>query len=257
MVIKFLGKLTVASLVIFWSLISSSQTSDISIKVIGVSYFEAPPNRDKNLALFGAGSSMEMLEVHAVATSANRLFVEIASPFEKYNITATAILADKTRLPLGSVDLGRFPKLSNDAKSRSITLKVNRLPDQPVLGVMFEGTLPVQVSKGLLKVSSKFEPRAGASFALGDIKGVMSKIDGQIITLAGDIGLTRLRSLAIKQADGRIIAAERHGYSMMNSAVELGWKFSAPPVAGTLEAEIYQAIDVVQLPIQLVIGKPF
>lgn len=255
--VKFHSKLTVTALVLLGSLIASAQTPDISIKVIGVSYLEAPPNRDKNLVLFGAGSSMEMIEAHAVATSSTRLFVEMPSPFEKYDITATAILSDKKRLPLGSVDLGRFPKLSNDAKSRSITLKVNRLPDQPILGVIFEGTLPVQMAKGLLKTSYKFEPRAGASFALGDIKGAISKIDGQIMTLAGDTSLTRLRSLTIRQADGRIIAAERYGYSMMNSAVEIGWKFSSTPVAGTLEAEVYQAIDVIQLPIQFVVGKPF
>lgn len=255
--IKFFGKLTVTSLMIAWGLAVSAQTPDITVKVIGVSYFEAPPNREKNLAYFWAGSSMEIVEAHAVATSTNRHFTEFSSALEKHDITATAILPDKTRLPLGQAEMGNFPKLSTDARARLINLKVNRLPDQPILGVIFEGTLPVQMAKGFATKSAKFEPRAGTTFALGDIKVGVGKVEGQIITLTGDTGLTRLRSLALRQADGRTVSAERHGYSIMGSAVELAWKFASAPSAGTLEAEIYQPFESASIPIRFVVGKPF
>ncbi len=59
------------------------QTPQIEIKIIGVSYLEAPPGRDKNLAAFGTFSSMEKVEVHAVASSKNAFFPENASFLEK------------------------------------------------------------------------------------------------------------------------------------------------------------------------------
>ncbi len=255
--IKLIGKLAVLPLALIWGAAASAQAPDIAVKLIGASYFEAPPNRDKNLAIFSTGSSLERVEIHAVATSASKVFAELTPGFEKHDISVTAVLPDKTMLSLGEAAISAIFKVSNDAKARTFNLKLDRLPDRAISGLIFEGALPVQVAKGFLKLSAKFEARAGSKFALGDVKAVVEKLDGQTLTLAGDLGLTRLRSIAIKQADGRVIAAERYGYSVMNAAVETTWKFTSAPASGTLEAELYQPLEAVKVPIRFVIGKPY
>ena len=257
MVIKHIGKLAVVLLAIGAYAGTSAQTPDVAIKVIGASYFEAPPNRDKNLAVFGAGTSQEKVEVQAVALSANKRFIEKPSPFQTSEITVTAILPNKSMLPLGTAELGSFHKTSADAKMRSVVLSVNRLPDQPILGLVFEGPLAVQISNGFTKASSKFEPRVGAAFSLNDVKISLAKIEGQVFSFKGDSSLARIRSIALKQSDGRIVAAERAGWSSMNSEEIHEWKFASVVTAGVLSAEMHQPIETIKIPLRVVVGKPF
>ncbi len=236
---------------------ASAQTPDVTVKVIGASYFEAPPNRDKNLAVLGSGSSQEKVEVHAVAVSTNKRFGETMSGFQKSEVSVTAMLPNKSMLPLGAAEIGSFSKLSADAKARSIVFSINRLPDQPIVGLVFEGALSAQLSNGFTKVSSKFEPRVGASLSLADVKVSIVKVDGASVSFKGDSSLSRIRHISLRLADGRVITAERGGWAAINTEETHDWKFSSNVAPGTLDVEMYQPMETVKIPIQLVVGRPF
>jgi hypothetical protein len=235
-----------------------AQTSGIEVKIIGASYFEAPPNRDKNLAIFATGQSQEKVEIYAIATSKNKRFSEFSlSVFEKADIKVTAILANKASLLLGSAEIGSFPKISTDGKSRQISFSMTRLPDQPLQGLVFEGTIPLTLAKGLVKTTSKFEPTVGTQIKLNDIAASIAKIDSQTITLKGNDGLARLYSLSLKLADGRNVMAERRSWGRMNNETTQDWAFASPLGTGTIQAEVYDGLETVQQPIRLIVGKPY
>lgn len=236
---------------------ATAQTSDVTVKVIGASYIEAPPNRDKNLAVFGVGSSLEKVEVHAVAISANKHFGDTLTAFQKSEVSVTAILPNKSMLPLGAAEVGSFPKISADAKSRTVSFSISRLPDQPIVGLIFEGALSTQLSKGFTKSSSRFEPRVGSSISLGDVKLSLVKVEGATISFKGDGSLSRIRHISLRQADGRVIAAERVGRMTINTEETHDWKFSSTVAPGTLDAEMYQHMEIVNIPIRVVVGRPF
>ena len=132
-----------------------AQTSGINVKIIGASFFEAPPLRDKNLAIFATGSSQEKVDVHIILTSPVKLFTEAGSYFDKGDVKVTAVLANKSMASLGTADITSVPKFSADGRTRTMTLSINRLPDQAVQGLIFEGNFPLSVAKSLVKTHRK------------------------------------------------------------------------------------------------------
>lgn len=236
-----------------------AQATDVGIKVIGVTFVEAPPNRDKNLAVFGAGPSQEKVEVFATAHSARRRFVEmpISSASDRSDVQVTAILANKARQPLGSALVGSFPKLSADAKSRTLNIVVGRLPDQPVAGLLFEGTWTAQVAAGMVAASARFEAKPGMALKFADVAASVARVEGTTLTLVGTASLARIHSLTLKSADGRSQAGERRGWSSVGNEATQDWVFTAPLAEGVLHADIYQGLETIKVPIQIVIGKPY
>jgi hypothetical protein len=236
-----------------------AQVPGIEVKITGASFFEAPPNRDKNLAVFSTGPSQEKVEVHAVLSSSGKLFAEFggASFFDKTDIKVTAILPNKSAVALGSADVGSFPKLSSDGKIRTLSMSINRLPDQPVQGLVFEGAVPVAVAKGLVKTSSAFESKSPQSLKLGAITASIAKIEGQTISFKGNESLAQLHSLFLQTADGRKITAERRSWGRMNNEVTQEWTFTGPLSAGTLHAENYDGLETIKVPVRLIVGKPY
>jgi len=236
-----------------------AQATDVGIKVIGVTFIEAPPNRDKNLAVFGAGPSQEKVEVFATASSTRRRFVEMpmSGASDRSDVQVTAILASKARQPLGSALVGSFPKLSADAKSRTLNLVVGRLPDQPVAGLLFEGTWTAQVAAGVVAASARLEAKPGTALKFADVTASVARIEGTTLVLAGAVSLARIHSLTLKSADGRSQAGERRGWSSTGNEATQDWVFTAPVTAGVLHAEIYQGLETIKVPVHLVIGKPY
>jgi hypothetical protein len=148
---------------VLFTLVSAlhAQTSGIDVKIIGASFFEAPPLRDKNLAIFATGSSQEKVEVHVVITSPVKVFTQAGSSFDKSDVKVTAVIANKSIVSVGTAEIAGFPKFSADGKTRTMTLSINRLPDQAVQGLIFEGNVPLSVAKSLVKTAAKFVPTAG------------------------------------------------------------------------------------------------
>ena len=236
---------------------SLAQAQRIDVKVIGASFFEAPPLRDKNLAIFATGSTQEKVEVHVILTSTVKRFTEAGSSFDKGDVKVTAVLPNKAMQSLGTAEIVSFPKFSADGKARTMSLSINRLPDQAVQGLIFEGNVPLSVAKGLTKSTAKFTPTSGTPVKFNDVAAVVSKIDGQTITLTGTQSLKRLNAVSIKLNDGRTIAAERRGWGSMNSEFHQEWAFSAPISAGTLNVDIFEELETIQHPIKVVVGKPY
>lgn len=253
---NFSRTLVVATL---YSLASAlyAQTSGINVKIIGASFFEAPPLRDKNLAIFATGSSQEKVDVHIILTSPVKLFTEAGSYFDKGDVKVTAVLANKSMFSLGAAEITSVPKFSADGKKRTMTLTINRLPDQAVQGLIFEGNVPLSIAKSLVKTTAKFVPTVGTAVKFNDVSAVVSKIDGQTVTFTGGQSLKRLNAVSLKLNDGRTLTAERRGWGSMNSEVHQEWAFSAPIATGTLNVDIYEELETIQHPIKLVLGKPY
>jgi hypothetical protein len=247
----------VASVLFTFASALHAQTSGIDVKIIGVSFFEAPPLRDKNLAVFATGSSQEKVEVHVVLTSPVKLFTQAGSSFDKSDVKVNAVLANKSMVSLGAAEITSFPKFSADGKTRTMTLSVNRLPDQAVSGLIFEGNAPLSVAKSLVKATAKFAPTVGAQVKFNDVSAVVSKIDGQTVTFTGTQTLKRLNAVSLKLNDGRTIAAERRGWGSMNTEFHQEWAFPSAIAAGTLTVDIYEGLETIQQPIKLVVGKPY
>jgi hypothetical protein len=236
---------------------SYAQTPQIEVKIIGVSYLEAPPGRDKNLAAFGTFSSMEKVEVHAVATSKNAFFPENASFLEKGNITASAIATNGTSIPLGTADMNSFEKVSTDRRMRSLNVSITRLPDQAIKGIVFEGQVPVQTFKQLKTIERKIEIKAGTSFNIEKLAVNIAKLEGKMLTIKGNAELAQIASMAIKTADGKLNAAKRGSYSRMNNDVSQDWEFSSPIAPGVMVLELFDGMQEIKLPVRFVVGKPF
>ena len=200
------------------SFIAYAQTSAIDIKIIGVSYLEAPPGRDKNLSIFATGSTQEKVEVNVIAQSKSRQFAEAASSvFDKGDVKVTAIFPDKTTQALGNADVGGFPKYSSNGLVSSFNLSINRLPDRPVSGLIFEGVVPLTVAKGTAKVDATFDPSKTGEIKLGTVQIKTFKVDGQSIEIKGNESLTHIKSLALKLPSGQTLTAERGSWGQMNS----------------------------------------
>ena len=96
---------------------SVAQAQRIDVKVIGASFFEAPPLRDKNLAIFATGSTQEKVEVHVILSSTVKRFTEAGSSFDKGDVKVTAVLPNKALLSLGTAEIVSFPKFSTDGRT--------------------------------------------------------------------------------------------------------------------------------------------
>jgi hypothetical protein len=234
-----------------------AQTPSIDVKIIGASFFEAPPLRDKNLAIFATGSSQEKVEVHVVLTSPAKLFTQAGSSFDKSDVKVNAVLANKSIVSVGTAEIAGFPKFSVDGKTRTMTLSINRLPDQAVQGLIFEGNVPLSIAKSLVKTNAKFVPTVGTAVKFNDVSAVVSKIDGQTVTFTGAQSLKRLNAVSLKLNDGRTITAERRGSGNMNIEHYQEWAFATPISAGTMNAEVYDGLETIQQPVKLVVGKPY
>ena len=239
-------------------LIAFAQTSSIDIKIIGVSYLEAPPGRDKNLTIFATGSTQEKVEVNVVAQSKSRQFAEGAtSVFDKGDVKVTAVFADKTTQALGNAEMGGFPKYSSNGLGRSFNLSINRLPDRPVSGLIFEGVVPLTVAKGMTKVETAFDPTKTNEIKLGTVQIKTFKVDGQSIEIKGNDTLTYIKALTLKLPNGQTLTSQRGSWGQMNSEYTQTWKFSAPLARGTLQADIYEGLENIKQPVRLVVGRPW
>lgn len=231
---------------------------DIQLKVVGVTFIEAPPGRDKNLVPFSLSGGMEKVEVSAIATARSGQFTEWTNTFfDKGDVRVTAVFADKTTQSLGQAELGSFPKFSADARARSFSLTVNRLPDRSVTGVIFEGTVPLSTAKNTTRATQAFDPSRPGPIKLGSAEIKQFKMDGTSVQFQGNDTLMRIKSLSFKPASGAVVKAERGGWGRMNDEYSQTWKFDAALSRGELQAELYEGMETVRQPVRFVVGRPW
>lgn len=230
----------------------------IELKVMGVTFMEAPPGRDKSLLPFGSSGTGEKVEITAVATARAGQFADgTTSHFDKGDIRVTAVFPDKSTQALGQADVSGFPKFSADGRARSFNLVINRLPDKPVTGLIFEGTVPLSVARGTRKATQAFDPARSAGFKLGNVEIKQFKVDGNSVQLQGDSTLMGVKALALKLPSGQLVNASRDGWGRMGAEFSQTWKFDAGLARGELQAELYEGLETVRQPVRFVIGRPW
>lgn len=231
---------------------------DIELKIMGVSFMEAPPGRDKSLLPFGANGALEKVEITAIAAARASLFNELTNSFfDKGDVRVTAIFPDKSTQSLGQAEIAGFPKFSTDGRARSFTLAISRLPDRSVTGLIFEGTVPLSIAKGTVRAVQAFDPERSGPLKLGGVEIKQFKMEGKSLQFQGNDALLRIKSLSAKLASGQVVKAERGGWGRMNDEYNQTWKFDSTVSRGELQAELYEGLETIRQPVHFVIGKPW
>lgn len=238
-----------------------AQPMSVSVKQIGATFLEAPPNREKALIPMGAFSAQERVETHAVLTFKNRIVADLPLWGNDSKVAVAAILGDRTVVELGSAEVGSFRKISEDRRRTLVTLGVGRLPDKPVSGVRFSGMVKVNVAKGEVHKVSKFDPKVGATLDAGLGTVTVKAIDATSITFAGGDQLGRVAAMKLIKADGSAVAGQRGAYGRQGGGdgikVESQWTFSGPIGAGKIDVTVYDGLELIDVPVDLIVAKPY
>lgn len=230
----------------------------IDLKVMGVTFIEAPPGRDKNLNAFSTSASQERVEVMVIAVSHALQFAEQTNSFfDKGDVRVTAVFPDKSSQQFGHAELSGFPKFTADGRMRSFSLVINRLPDKSVSGLIFEGTVPLSVAKGTTKAAQAFDPQRPGPLKLGSVEIKHFKIEGGSVHFQGNDSLLRIRTLSFKSPSGQVIKGERGGWGRTNADYSQTWKFDSTLPQGELQAELYEGLETVRQPVRFVVGRPW
>ena len=228
-----------------------------TLKIIGATFIDAPPGRDKKLVPFAAGPSQEKAEVHAVLSVSKGLLVDMAGLSRDQAVSATGMHDNKSTITLGSVDVSSFPRVSADGKSMLISLSVSRLSDKPVAAINFAGTLKVRMASSTSTKSGKFTAKSGTllDLGLGEIK--VAKLDGNTVVIEGGSALERISALKFISADGKANAGENVGSGRMNERFELTYRFPVSLTDGRIEAAMYEGLETTDIPVRLTITRPY
>lgn len=238
-----------------------ADTPSFSVKQFGAQFVEAPPGRDSNLVPMGSFGSQEKVETHAVVAFDNRLIVDMPTFGDESKVTAVAILSNKAQAPIGTANVSNFRKLSADGKKTTYSFSVTRLPDSGIAGVVFSGQLKVLVASAIRKSNASFQPKVGQKLDLGLGNVVVSNVEPSSLTLSGDDRVNAIAGIRIIKPDGSAVAGERGAYSRRGgtegTVIASQWQFGAPISAGKIEVSVYQDLTSVQVPINLVVTKPY
>lgn len=240
---------------------AAADAPSFSVKQTGALFVEAPPGRDKNLLPMGTFGSQERVEAHAVVAFANRLIVELPSFGNDSNVKAIAILPGKGQADLGSANVSNFRKISEDGKKTLVSFSVARLPDSGVSGVAFSGSVKLVVASGVKKTSTAFQPKEGQQLDAGLGNLTVAKIESDALIFSGDDRLSAVAALRIVKPDGTVINGERSAYSRQGGTegtkITAQWRFNAPVASGKIEFSIYQQLTTLDIPVNLVVSKPY
>jgi len=240
----------------FLSSAVATDTPSVTVKPIGALFIEAPPGRDKDLSPFGSFGE-EKVEVHAVVAFTNRLIVDIPTIGEESKVQVTAILLNKTQVPLGTANSSNFRKVSQDGRKTLVSLSIKRLPDSAVSAIAFKGSLQLPVASSIKRTSVAFQPKEGGRLDFGFGSITISKVQGDTMTLSGDNKLAGIAAIKIIKPDGSTIEGKRSGYTRMGDAVTSEWRFNAPISPGKVEAGVYHELANLEVPISLMVAKPY
>jgi hypothetical protein len=239
----------------------AADAPSFSVKQIGALFVEAPPGREKNLFPMGTFGSQEKVEAHAVISFGNRLIVDLPTFGNDSNVNAIAVLAAKGQTPLGPATASSFRKVSEDGKKTLVSFSVSRLPDSGVTGVVFSGSMKLPVASAIKKISAAFQPKAGHRLDVGLGNVVVSKIESDSLTMSGDDRLSAVAMVKILKSDGSVVTGERSAYARQGgtdgTVTSLQWRFNAPISAGKIEFSVYQDLATLDVPINLVVTKPY
>ncbi|WP_162061449.1 hypothetical protein [Undibacterium sp. KW1] len=253
-------KLVVTSLFLLNTSAYAEQAA-VSVKQIGASFLEAPPGREKNLVPMGSMNAQEKVETHLIATFKNRLITDMPFFSNDSKVSAIAILSDKSTVELGPAEVSSFRKVSEDRKKTLISVSVSRLPDKPVAGIRFSGSVKVQVAISEVRKTAKFEAKVGSRPELGIGQISVAVLDANSFTLSGGEALERISAIKITKADGSTLTGQRGALSRQGETdgvrVQTQWTFPGPVSSGKLDITMYDALETVDVPVSVVVAKPY
>jgi hypothetical protein len=239
----------------------SADSPSFSVKQTGALFIEAPPGRDKNLQPMGTFGSQEKVEAHAVIAFSNRLIADLPTFGNDSKVNATAVLPGKGQAALGQASVSSFRKLSEDGKKTLVSLSVSRLPDNGVSGVLFSGSVKLLVASAVKKTSAVFQPKEGQRLDVGLGNLIISKIESDSLIFSGDDRLSAVAALRLVKPDGSVVNGERSAFSRQGgtdgTAITSQWRFNAPISSGKIEFSIYQDLTTLDVPVNLMVTKPY
>jgi hypothetical protein len=234
-----------------------AQTPPFTVIQTGGTYIDAPPGGDKKISPFGAFGKSKV-EAHAVITlKDSRQFVDLPFASSSSKVVATARLVDKTPVDLGPAEHSHWQHYSDDKKKASVTVSVSTLPDKAVSGVAFTGTLRLNVASGVARKIVVFDAKPGTRLDVGQGEISISEIGVGKFTLSGGDTISAIAEIKLTKPDGGVLTAKRGGYSRIGPLQSAQWEFSGPLTAGKLEIALYQNLQAVDVPISLIVIKPY
>ena len=239
---------------------AAAEAPVFAITQIGAAYFEPPPGRDKKLVPFGG--EMEKVETSFVVAFKNRIVADIPLFSSESKVVATALIKGKPSVSLGTASSSRgFAKISADGRKVTLVVSINRLLDQAISGVGFSGTTKIFVATGESMKAVTMSPKSGEKLEFGLGKIVLGETDANSITFTGGYQLLSLSGVKFVRPDGSKVNAERGAVSVVGatqgSKVEMQWRFQAAVGAGRYEISVYDNLAEIDVPIDLVVAKPF
>lgn len=237
--------------------IAATQLRAQTFKIIGATFIEVPPGRDKNLSPFFVGQTQEKVEVHAILSLATGRLVDIPGFSREQSVIATGMYANKATSTLGPVEISSLARVSSDGKSMLVSMAVSRLPDKPLVAINFAGTLKVRSARSTVSKSAKFVAKPGSSIDLGLGETKVAKIDGGTVTIEGGAALERIATIKFVRADGTSNVGEVAGSSRVNERYEVSYRFTPPLAEGRIEATLFEGLETKDIPVALTITRPY
>jgi hypothetical protein len=144
----------------------------------------------------------------------------------------------------------------------TLTVSTSRLPDQPVIGVSFSGSTRLMLAKSSKVVTVPFQPRQGAVVTVSNERWTASFVEPSTLKLAGGMALAYVADLKLVTDSGQKIRGDKtmSARSTTDKGVTVNqeWQFPQPIAkAQKLEVSIYQDVEEFELPVSLMVMKPY
>ena len=234
-----------------------AQTEAFTVVQTGAAFIDVPPGGDKNLAPFNTFGKAKV-EAHAVISLKDqRQFARMTFASSVSKVQAAASLNDKTSVDLGPAEVSNWLNYSDDHKKVSVTVSVTKLPEKAVAGVIFTGTVRLDVASGTTHKMVSFDPKPGTRLELGLGVTTISEIGVNKITLSGGDSMGAIENIKLIKPDGSALTAKRTGSMKFGSSQTIQWEFSGPLATGKLDVTLYQHLQSVDVPIKLIVVKPY
>ncbi|MEM7681046.1 MAG: hypothetical protein AAF288_03735 [Planctomycetota bacterium] len=162
----------------------------------------------------------------------------------------------------GGGPIGPFPKVSEDGAQLVVELSMPQAPAKGASSISVEGELAVRVAAGTKKAEAPGVKTAGGKFELAgqevEVKGVEDS-DWQPgkkqLTLRMTAALLEsVASWSIIGPGGAELSDGPSSTMTMMDTAELGFMMEVAPEAVTVTAEVYDGMQIVEVPLKLTVG---
>jgi hypothetical protein len=241
----------------------------VSVNLTGAAFFDAPPGNETVLvppeARIPTGNFVrrEKVEAFAVAIFHNRLVTASSRWMYVPKIKATAVLTNNNAVDLGFADAVDFGAVSKDRRKMLISMRVDRLPDIPVKRVEFSGALKINVAKGIVHKTTRFDPgleNLHVNIGAGTV--TLKTASTKSILVSGQNEVHQIAGIKIKIAGNGASIEGSQGPHIKRPGpagyvFDGEWLFNEPVAAGEIDISVYDGFETMDLPVRLSVNKPY